>query len=1157
MVRLFLVALAACLLPQCAYAGTASVTGTTAGVTPFLANVAATYTGTLQSVSYEILPKSGSVTRPFMASYAAQYLASTGAMNSGSSVTVPVFGLYAGYTNTVYMYFYFTDGTQSAQTVTFTTAAYTDPCSQMNLPSLTQSRANTSDLNYDFFILKDICSANDPAILDTDGNIRWVGQANDGTSAVALYNNAIYLSDNHTGVLQMQLTTDAVTKIGDYAAAPYNVTYTGHHNIDPGRDGLILDVNTSSETEAVNLEINPLTGAVLNSWDLGQIISAAMTAGGDNPSTFVLGTSADWFHNNATAYNPADNTLIVSSRENFVIAVDYDTPADGQKKIHWILGDNSKTWYTYPSLRAFALTPTNSSTLPPIGQHSVSIDHNNNLLLFDDGLQSLNQSPAGISRTYSAVREYVINDAALTATAGSVYYSPNPTIYNNICGSVYDVQGTYLVDFPVAPASNGSQVILQGLGATENLSFNLQYPGNTYCNGGWNAYPIPFKIFQFPGTTATPSFNISAVPYSLSLVAPQSGQVAVSITQQNGFTGSVALTATGFPAGVTYAFTGAGATSGATLSIAAGAGTPSGSYPITITGTSGTLVSSFTLLLQVASSSGFTLSDSPGSLSLTPGSSNSSTVAINPANGFTGSVTFAATGLPAGVTAMFATNPATTSSLVTLTAATTAAPGTSIVTITGTSGSLVVTTPLSVTVGSAGAVSVNMAPSFNIYGIFNDGTPVTNGGFDNAYYAYSSNLLGTSLTRNGVPFNFGQPGQPDATSSATVTLPAGKFNALNFLGAANFGAQANQAFVVQYTDGTTSTFSQSLSDWGFPQGYAGETTASSMAYREAPGGATQGGPWNLYGYSFALDSTKTVQGIVLPPSRNVVVLAITLSLTSSQNIAFPAIASQAVGGTVSLTATASSGLPVSFASSTTPVCTVSGTTATLIAAGTCTITASQPGSASYAAATPVTQSFTVSASSQTITFGAIPAQTVGTSFTLSARASSGLPVSFASSTTPVCTVSGTTATLVAAGTCTITASQPGNGTYAAAAPVSQSFNVAGKGTFTVAVSATRVIVTPPFCFAFGCFGGASGKDTVTITPVNGFTGTVTFSVSGLPAGVTAAFSPTSVAGKGATTLTLTAAATAARNGSTTLTIVSSSGSGASLITVPITITLSY
>jgi hypothetical protein len=126
----------------------------------------------------------------------------------------------------------------------------------------------------------------------------------------------------------------------------------------------------------------------------------------------------------------------------------------------------------------------------------------------------------------------------------------------------------------------------------------------------------------------------------------------------------------------------------------------------------------------------------------------------------------------------------------------------------------------------------------------------------------------------------------------------------------------------------------------------------------------------------------------------------------------------------------------------------------LIAAGTCTIQATQAGNTTYAAATPVSSSFVVNAASktaQTITFGPIATQTVGTPLTLTATATSGLAVSFASTTTSICTVSGTTATFIAAGTCTVQATQAGNASYAAATPVSNSFavNAASKTAQTI------------------------------------------------------------------------------------------------------------
>ena len=162
---------------------------------------------------------------------------------------------------------------------------------------------------------------------------------------------------------------------------------------------------------------------------------------------------------------------------------------------------------------------------------------------------------------------------------------------------------------------------------------------------------------------------------------------------------------------------------------------------------------------------------------------------------------------------------------------------------------------------------------------------------------------------------------------------------------------------------------------------------------------------------------------------------------AGQTITFGQPPDVSVGAPVTLSASASSGLPVSFSPDTTPVCTVAGSAVTTVAAGTCTITASQGGSARYAAAPDVTQSFQVNAAGQTITFGQPPDVTVGAPVTLSASASSGLPVSFSPDTTPVCTVAGSAVTTVAAGTCTITASQGGSARYAAAPDVSRSFQV--------------------------------------------------------------------------------------------------------------------
>jgi hypothetical protein len=174
-------------------------------------------------------------------------------------------------------------------------------------------------------------------------------------------------------------------------------------------------------------------------------------------------------------------------------------------------------------------------------------------------------------------------------------------------------------------------------------------------------------------------------------------------------------------------------------------------------------------------------------------------------------------------------------------------------------------------------VSVSLASADNVDGIANSGTPVPGNGMDGGGNAYAEALLGASLTWAGSAFTFGGADTADAVSSTTITLPAGSYAALNILATGVEGNQLNQTFVVTYSDGTTSTFTQSLSDWFTPQNYAGEVTVLQMPYRIYANGTIDNEPFYLYGYAFALNSAKTVQSLTLPNNRDVVVLALDLT----------------------------------------------------------------------------------------------------------------------------------------------------------------------------------------------------------------------------------------------------------------------------------------
>jgi arylsulfate sulfotransferase len=478
-----------------------SITGQKPAATPFINYLDLTISNTsvLRNIQFTIEPKPGSVTRPLSATYSASYLESRGYLNSQTGqITLPIFGLYAGYSNDVLLNYSFTDGSSKQQSVVVTTSSYADSCG-FNKPIVVQARTQNIDLSYDYLLIKSACNTHAPTIIDTDGAIRWVGDAGIASFQSTFWNNGVYLIGG-TRLFRLELD-GAVSVVGpDYASVGIADFY---HNIDYGKTGLILDADTPTWTECVNLEVDK-NGHVIKTWNLAEIISAAMKAGGDNPSQFVYQSPNNWFHNNSTTYRKSDNSLIVSSRENFVICLDYDTAA-----IKWILGDPTKKWYQFPSLRKYALMVAPGG-VPPIGQHSVSITHDDNLLLLDNGTASIFfLHPAGTQRNYAAPRKYQLD--LQTKVASEIWnYTRNQSVDSPYCGSVYeDAPFNYLIDYAVVGekvASGPATAEIVGLNAAGKQIFDYEYSAPHGCDTAFNAIPIHLEQLAFFTTTKVPQF---------------------------------------------------------------------------------------------------------------------------------------------------------------------------------------------------------------------------------------------------------------------------------------------------------------------------------------------------------------------------------------------------------------------------------------------------------------------------------------------------------------------------------------------------------------------------------------------------------------------------------------------------------------------------
>ena len=231
----------------------------------------------------------------------------------------------------------------------------------------------------------------------------------------------------------------------------------------------------------------------------------------------------------------------------------------------------------------------------------------------------------------------------------------------------------------------------------------------------WSTQIASFALANCTGVS-TPDFSLSATPGFQTVLQGGSASYTVSASSLNGFTGSVSLSASGGPSGVSIGFTPTSVTAGSgssTMTVDVASNTTPGIYTLTITGTSGSLVHTATVMLAVQ---GFSISSSPGSQTVVQGGSTTYAASVSFLNGFTGAVSLSASGGPSGVSIGFTPTSVTAgsgSSTMTVNVAINTTPGIYTLTITGTSGSLSHSTTVTLVVSSSSTpdFSISAFPS--------------------------------------------------------------------------------------------------------------------------------------------------------------------------------------------------------------------------------------------------------------------------------------------------------------------------------------------------------------------------------------------------------------------------------------------------------------
>ena len=492
---------------------------------------------------------------------------------------------------------------------------------------------------------------------------------------------------------------------------------------------------------------------------------------------------------------------------------------------------------------------------------------------------------------------------------------------------------------------------------------------------------------------------------------------------------------------------------------------------------------------------GFSLSTSATSLSLAPGASLSSTISISAQNGFSDSVSLAVSGLPAGVDASFSPATAATASTLTLTASGSAVAGTSTVTVMGVAGTLTGTAKLTLTVAALPSFTLALAP---------------------ANVSLASSASGTSaITVNA------QNGFSGTVNLAIAGLPSG----------------------------VTGSFSN-------------VSTSSASTLTLAASAAAAPGTWALtvLGTSGNLTSKAIINLTVTGP------LAFTLSAAPSVvNVVSGSAATAAIrvnptngfNGTVAL---AASGLPPGVTASFSPASTMAASTLTLnaaanTAAGISTITVignsgGLTSTATLSLIVAMAPNYTVSASPAVLNL--IRGSAVTTALTITPQNGFGATVTLTASGLPY----GVTATFSPA-------------TTSSASSLKLSANAAAYvGAWTVTITATsgslrktttlalQVRAAPNFALfatpsSLNVAQDSTATSTITASRQNGFAAMIELSLAGLPAGVTATFSPASTTRT--SVLTFSASSDAAP-GRATITVTGVSGTITNKVTIAITVT---
>ena len=416
-------------------------------------------------------------------------------------------------------------------------------------------------------------------------------------------------------------------------------------------------------------------------------------------STCVGGTEFNEGSNPSQYWSATNSSSYESALSYIPEEVWNESGSNGGSEL-WASGGGASVYYTQPTWQKGVTGASAANGMRAVPDVAMAAAGHDGYIIEEDGSYYVISGTSAASPTFAGVMALLVQ-------------SKGGTGQGNANTGLYPLLNASKNPFHATPSGNNSVPGVTGFtasGASYNLATGLGSVDGAVLVSSWG---------RGSSTTSSVDFTLKASATSGTVLAGKTATFTISATESGTAKNAIALTATA-PAGATVSFSAASIASSttSTVTITVASTASAGAQSITITGKDTTGTQTVTYALTVTKTPTLTLSAAATSLTLQQGGSGTLGLTAATGGSYSGSIGFSVSGLPAGVTAAWSSNPAASASgtssnaeMLTLTASSSATIGSAMMTITAAGDGLTATQSVTLQVQAPPSIQLIASPA--------------------------------------------------------------------------------------------------------------------------------------------------------------------------------------------------------------------------------------------------------------------------------------------------------------------------------------------------------------------------------------------------------------------------------------------------------------